>query len=400
MLRLWALIRNEFQREFAYPLSLVFFLILPLLFTAAVGTGLGGMMSGEEAPSEYQATIYVRSADDGALVAPFLDALRATNLRPERVETLPENDFGLEIPGDFSESLLAGKTVTLTFHTQPTDSTSQAIRQYVRAAQGRLGGATLVAQLGLEQARASDLVADEAAARDFFKDVLLETLAAAEEPLAMSEVRWATPNAVAQRDDFVTNVEQASAGQVVTWVQITLLGAAEVLVGERLAGTLKRMLVIPVSRGLVLGGKLLARLFLGLVQMTILFVGGAWLFGVEWGNDPGAVALVSVAFAAATVGLGMLAATFMRTRSQASSLVVGLAMGMSALGGAWWPLEITPPLYRQAVRVLPSTWAMQAYSDLLARGASLVDVLPHVGVLVGFAVFFTALGIWRFRSYE
>jgi ABC-2 type transport system permease protein len=400
MLRLWALIRNEFQREFAYPLSFVFFLVLPLLFTAAVGTGLGGMMSGEEAPSEYQTTIYVRSADDGALVEPFLDALRAVNLTPERVAALPESDFGLEIPADFSEDLLAGETVTVTFQTQPTNSTSQAVKQYVRAAQGRLGGAALVAQMGLEQARASDLITDAAAARDFFKEILMETLAASEDPLATAEVRWATPNVAAQQNDFVTNVEQASAGQVVTWVQITLLGAAEVLINERLAGTLKRMLVAPASRRLILGGKLLARFTLGLLQMAILFLGGAWLFGVNWGNDPLAVALVSAAFGAATVGLGMLLATFVQTQSQASSLVVGLSMGMAALGGAWWPLEITPPLYRQVVHVLPSTWAMQAYSDLLARGALLADVLPHIAVLVGFAVLFVGLGLWRFQSYE
>jgi ABC-2 type transport system permease protein len=129
-------------------------------------------------------------------------------------------------------------------------------------------------------------------------------------------------------------------------------------------------------------------------------VGGALLFGVDWGRDPIAVAAVSLAFALATVSLGLLVATFVRTRGQASSVVVGLSMALAAMGGAWFPLEVTPPLYRQLVKALPSTWAMQAYTDLLARGSNLGDVLLEVGVLVGFAVVFIVLGLLRFREYE
>jgi ABC-2 type transport system permease protein len=124
------------------------------------------------------------------------------------------------------------------------------------------------------------------------------------------------------------------------------------------------------------------------------------IFGVGWGRAPVAIGAISLAFALASVGLGMLLATFVRSRGQASSVVDGFALAMAALGGAWWPLEITPQLYRQVVQVLPSTWAMRAYGDVLARGATLVDVLPHIGVLLLFAALFTGVGMWRFKDYE
>jgi ABC-2 type transport system permease protein len=227
-----------------------------------------------------------------------------------------------------------------------------------------------------------------------------ETLAASAEPFATAEVAWAAGTELTVSRDFPTAAEQASAGQIVTWVQITLLGAAEVFVSERLGGTLRRLLVAPANRATVLGGKLLARLVLGLVQMSILFLSGTLLFGVNWGQDPLAVAAVSLAFALATVGLGMLVATFVRTRGQASSVVVGLSMALAALGGAWYPLEVTPPLYRQLVQILPSNWAMRAYTDVLVRNATLGEILPHVGVLLLFAAVFIALGILRFGRYE
>jgi ABC-type multidrug transport system permease subunit len=63
-------------------------------------------------------------------------------------------------------------------------------------------------------------------------------------------------------------------------------------------------------------------------------------------------------------------------------------------------LEITPPVYRQIVRILPSNWAMRAYNEMLAQGATLIDVVPHIAVLTGFAVLFMVVGIVRFRNYR
>jgi len=253
----------------------------------------------------------------------------------------------------------------------------------------------------LEQGREAEIFASEVEEREFFREILDEMLESLENPAAIPEVRWPEgTTAEAQANDMVSSVEQGSAGQLVTWVQITLLGAAEVLVDERLRGTLKRMLVMPASRSHILLGKLTARLALGLVQIAILLVGGSVIFGVGWARAPLAVGAISLAFALATVGLGMLLATFVRSRGQASSVVVGFSMAMAALGGAWWPLEVTPQLYQQVVQALPSTWAMRAYGDVLARGATLVDVLPHIGVLLLFAALFTGAGMWRFKDYE
>jgi ABC-2 type transport system permease protein len=397
-LRRWlALVRTAFKNEFSSSISLVFFIVLPLLFTFAVGAGLGGMMDPGEGPvEEVRIPIYVRTGDEGPLVDALLDALVEVNLTPQIVDALPEDAFGLEIPADFSATLLDGGTPTLTLHTLPNSGAAPVVSQALMAARGRVGGAALVAEMGLEQARDAEIVTTDAEARAFFVDVLEETLDATADPPAVPEVRWPTGVAIAETRDFATGAEQASAGQIVTWVQITLLGAAEVLVAERLDGTLRRMLVMPVTRGAILGGKLVARLLLGLVQMALLLGAGAWLFNVGWAQQPLATAAVSVAFALAMVSLGILLATFVRTQGQASSLVVGLSMAMAALGGAWFPLEVAPQLYRQVVQVLPSTWAMRAYTDILVRSADLAAVLPYVGILLGFAVVFIATGVWRF----
>jgi ABC-2 type transport system permease protein len=398
--KLFAIIRTDVLLEFGSPSSIVFFLILPLVFTAAIGAGLGGLMDGDSTPSAVAVTIYVLDEDQGSLVDVLLENLEENALAPVLVDALPEDQFGLEIPVGFSERLIAGETVTVTLHTLPTTSASQAVEQYVNAAVSRLGGAVLVSEMGLQQAQESGSFSEPAEKEAYFSEVLEGTLAAAADPPVISELHWSGEGVVSNTRDMATSAEQASAGQIVTWVQITLLAAAEVFVNERESGTLRRLLMAPLPRFLTLGGKMASRLVLGLAQMAVLFLGGALIFGVHWGRDPLALAAVSLAFALSTTALGMFIATLVRTRSQASSIVVGLAMGLSALGGAWYPMEITPLVYRQIVKILPSTWAMQAYTDLLVRQAGLKEVLPAVGVLVGFAVFFVLLALLRFRKLE
>jgi ABC-2 type transport system permease protein len=399
MYRLWGIIRTEFLRRFDGPTAWVFFLLLPFLFTAAVGAGLRGMMNdAPDAPlEEVRITLAVVRRDEGPLVDALFAALEGVNFDLEMVDTFPDDVFGLIVPAEFSERLLAGEEVTLTLHVRTDSSNAPAVEQAVQAAIGRVGGAALVAQTGVGQARDAGLVAaDEEAA--LFADLLLETLTAVETPSAVANVVW--PEGVTlQTDtrDMVNSTEHASAGQIVTWVQITLLSAAEVLVDERLRGTLKRMLVMPTSRALILSGKVLATVLAGLLQIAILLIGGAVVFNVGWDKAPLAVTAVSVAFALAVAGMGLLLATFVKTGGQASSAVVGLSMTTAALGGAWFPLEVTPPLFRQIVQILPSTWAMRAYTNILARGATLGDVLPSVGVLLGFAVVFIVIGVLRFN---
>ena len=399
MRKLLALIRNEVAREFDSPTSWVFFLALPLLFTMAVAGGLGGGGGATAEPQAFRAQIAVVNEDAGPLGAALVELLGDHDLVPQLVSEWPEQGAALRIPPGFSERLEAGEMASLEARILPV-GTGPATEQMLGAAVGRLRGAVAVAQVAVAQAREARLLAPEQEAT-FVSQMLADTLDVTVQPTVVSELHWSGGVALGEASlTGATGAQQASAGQLVTWVQITLLGAAEVLVGERLMGTWNRLLITPTRRNTLLAGKLFARLLLGLAQMALLILGGIYLFGVNWGDSLAAVALVSVAFAVAMVSLGMVLATFMRTRSQANATVIGLSMGMAALGGAWYPLEITPPLYQQIVQILPSTWAMRGYTNLLVRNADVTGVLPEVGVLLGFALLFLALGALRFRQVD
>ena len=67
---------------------------------------------------------------------------------------------------------------------------------------------------------------------------------------------------------------------------------------------------------------------------------------------------------------------------------------MTLMGGCGYP-----PAIQSAIRILPTTWAMQGLLDLAMRGRGLPDILPEAGVLLCFAAVFFTIGAWRFH-YE
>jgi ABC-2 type transport system permease protein len=175
------------------------------------------------------------------------------------------------------------------------------------------------------------------------------------------------------------------------------LGGAEVFVNERLGGTLRRLVITPTRKAVILAGKCLGRFTLGLTQMALLVGFGALVLGVNWGNNPWALLIMLVAFGLTGTALGVMLGAFARTRSQASGLTILFSMLLAALGGAWWPLEITPQAYQNAVSLLPSTWAMRGFTDVIVRGQGVSAILPEAGILLGFAVLFFVVGIWKLK---
>lgn len=62
------------------------------------------------------------------------------------------------------------------------------------------------------------------------------------------------------------------------------------------------------------------------------------------------------------------------------------------------PLELFGDGMRNVARLIPHSWAVDGYAELLRHGGGLVDVLPQLGVLLAFAVVVFALAAWRFRA--
>jgi len=180
------------------------------------------------------------------------------------------------------------------------------------------------------------------------------------------------------------------------FVFITSLTAAAALIEDRRLGVTRRMLATPTTTTTIVLGETIGRFAIALLQGLIVFVVGWLVFGVDWGDPPAALLLV-VVFSLVGTGVGVLVGSLLRTADQATSIgpPVGIALGM--LGGCMWPLAIVPEPMRVVGHLFPHAWAMDAFIDLISRGAGLAGIVRQLAVLAAFAAALLALATWRLR---
>jgi ABC-2 type transport system permease protein len=186
---------------------------------------------------------------------------------------------------------------------------------------------------------------------------------------------------------------------LITWVFVPLIGISGMFAYERQKGTLRRLLITPTPKATYLLGTVIGQVATALCQMLLLVGFGMLVMKLNWGHAPAALAVMLVASALAGAALGTMLGTFVKTEGQASGLSIMLGMVMALLGGCWYPMELFPQFVRTAVKILPTSWAMQGMLDIVLRGQGLAAVLPEASVLLGFAAVFFLIGVWRFR-YE
>jgi len=204
--------------------------------------------------------------------------------------------------------------------------------------------------------------------------------------------------AAGRRRDIPTGFEQTVPGTLVMFTMLVLLtsGAISVVI-EREDGLLRRLAATPIPRAAVVGGKWSARLVLGLVQLAFGALAGTVLFGVRWGPALPMVALVLLAWAALCASLGLLLGNLVRSRAQMAGIGVLATLGLAALGGCWWPIEITPPWMQSLALALPTGWTMDALHRLVSFGDPASAALPHGAALFATAAVVGVAGVKTFR---
>ena len=396
--RLAAIIRKDLLVRFSSPSELLFFLVLPVVFIML----LSGAAFGDG--GDVGTVLPVVMQEEGGLAARLLVELEAAPSVEPRVVSLVEAETMvsdeqapalLVVPADFSERLAGGEDVTLTWRALPDNTAALAVEQTVRATLDEIARASMVAQTAVAAAEDVRPFSGEAERRAYYEESLEQATALMDGAPSRLEVRQALPDG----EEEFSPAAQASAGQLITWVFIPLLGTSGLFAYERRQGTMRRLLTTPASKATFLLGAISSQMVAALVQMLLLVAFGIFVLNLDWDRAPGALLLLLVAFGLAAVALGTMLGVFTKNEGQASGASVMAGMVMALLGGCWYPLELFPAQIQTAAHVLPTTWAMRGLLDLVVRGSGMAEVLLEVGVLLGFAALFFAVGVSRFR-YE
>ena len=183
------------------------------------------------------------------------------------------------------------------------------------------------------------------------------------------------------------------------FVFLTSLAGSSALIQTRRLGVARRMIATPTQVRNVLVGEGLGRFAVALVQGLFIMIGTWLIFGVDWG-DPILATVILLLFSLVGSGAAMLMGAVFSNDEQAGGMGVLLGLGLAALGGCMMPLQvfelIAPGLYTVA-HITPHAWGLEAFDSIVLSNGTFTDIAVFLLILVGYAVVFYALAIWRLR---
>jgi ABC-2 type transport system permease protein len=206
--------------------------------------------------------------------------------------------------------------------------------------------------------------------------------------------------AVARPEARYNSYGHAFAGMGVQFVLLMGLDLGIGLLTLRRLGLWKRLRAAPLSKAVLLGSRVASCAVIAVVVQAIVFLVAIAAFGVRIEGSWIGFAAVLVAFALMTAGFGLLIATIGGTPEVTRGLAIVVTLLMVMLGGAWVPSFLFPPWLQQASLAMPTRWAVDGFDAMTWRGLGLEAAVMPVVVLLGFALAFTALAIWRFDWEE
>ena len=398
MKKIFAIAWKDAIIRFASSSELLFFIILPVVFTflLAGGTPSGNedtrisLLVVDEASTPISQQIVSELESSTAVRPGAMTRVEAQNLFDERRATVV-----LIIPAGIDQEALQEGSAEVQLLQQSNNMDATIAERAVQTALRRVSGSVSAAQNAVRQRESMQPFASDAERQTYFESALetAQTLQQ-EAPERVIVVQGRTEDQV-EYDPRANS----SAGQLITWVFIPLFGISALFAYERQQGTLRRLLTTPSNKVTFLLGTISGQVAMALVQMLLLVGFGILVMQLNWGREPPALFIILLTSALAAAAFGTTMGTFIKTEGQANGLSIMFGMVFALMGGCWYPLELFPAAIQDLVKVLPTTWAMQGMLDLVLRGGGLREVLPEAAVLLGFAAIFFSLGVWRFR-YE
>ena len=200
------------------------------------------------------------------------------------------------------------------------------------------------------------------------------------------------------------NPELRSAVYIVPGIIGVLLSLTMVLVTsvavvrERERGTLELLVVTPIDKPSLMLGKITPFMAVGFVQMTVVLGLGRLLFDVPLRGSLPLLYALSTLFIVASLALGLLISTAVRTQAQAIQAGFLFLLPNILLSGFMFPREAMPEPAQWLGLALPLTYYLTVLRGVLLKDVGLEHLWLEGAVLALFAAALMAVSIRRFSK--
>ena len=370
------------RRQFRDRSSFFFVFILPIALIMLIGAQFGG---------SFAPVVGVVGSGGDPLADAVLEEIRSGEgyeIREfdsrEGVITAVERGHvsaGLIIPVGFTQAIASGETPEISFAARP-DTSGIAVRSAIEGAiTEALGEATAARSVSDRLALPFDEALD-----------VVNTVAPTVSEITVETRTIGNALFPATMGQF----DLGASSQLVLFTFLTALTGSAALIQSRQLGVTRRMLSTGTATRTIIIGEATGRWGVAVFQGLDILIVTLVAFGVDWGDPLGAMAVL-LAFGLVGAAGAMLMGAVFSNDQQAGGVAVVLGIGLAALGGSMAPLEIFSPTMRQVAFLTPHAWANDAFGEMVRRDGTLVDVLPQIGVLLGYAAILFAMAAVRLR---
>lgn len=207
-------------------------------------------------------------------------------------------------------------------------------------------------------------------------------------PLEARDAR--ASNEADTKKESPSTVAYYAAGIGIMFLLFSMTAAGGSLLEEEESGTLDRLLGSQLGINQLMLGKWLFYTISGGLQLIVMFVYGALVFGIPLFTvkTMAAFLLMTAASAMGAAAFGMFLATISKSRAQLSGLSTVVILIMSAVGGSMVPRFVMPPAMATAGKFTFNGWAIDGYLKIFWRadpdhnlGQALVHIVPELAVI-------------------
>lgn len=346
---------TNLRRTFRVPSNFFLIFVFPLLLILVLGETFGGaseprvglVFGGSGTLGQAMVTAFERTPSMQIVAVGDAASLQS------QVERGNLN-AGIVIPSDYDGAIRGGGSVVISYIARP-DRFAQQLGQTVQGVVARQSALLGAAQFAV--AERSSVTFDSGLAMAAHASSVVPAISVTETIAGTSGF-----------SQTVGRFDQGAWTQLLLFVFLMALMSGSVgLIESRRLGLSRRMLATPTTAGSIIGGEVLGRLLVGIIQAAVIIFGSAAVFGVKWGQPVGVAAIV-VVFTLASAGAAVFLGALLRNEQQAAGLSLLLGLGLAAVGGSMVPLQVFPPTMQKIAHLTPHAWANDAFTQLVATG--------------------------------
>jgi len=170
------------------------------------------------------------------------------------------------------------------------------------------------------------------------------------------------------------------------------------LVRERERGNMELLITTPVLPMELMVGKLIPYVLVGLIQVAIILGLGRVIFNIPFAGDLASLMIITLAFIAASLTLGLLISTIAKTQLQAMQMTVFILLPSILLSGFMFPYDAMPVPAQYIAEAFPATHYIRLIRGVVLRGAHAGHMLPDIVWLLVFTAVMLTIATLRFRK--